>query len=48
MHDRRGRKVAVYMGKATKTCLSQRATRVFLYVSDDVVMSFLRGSRGTL
>ena len=39
-HDRRGRKVAVPVGKATKTCLSLRVRRCGHVV--------LRGRRGTL
>ena len=40
VHDRRETKVAVPMGKATKTCLSQRVRRCAHVV--------LHGSRGTL
>ena len=40
MRDRRGRKVAVSRGKATKRCLFRRVRRC-----GDVV---LRGTRGTL
>ena len=40
VRDRRGRKVAVSMGKATKTCLSRRVRRCAHVV--------LRGRRGTL
>ena len=34
MRSRRGRKVAVFMGKATQTCLDS------IDVSEDVLMSF--------
>ena len=40
MRDRRGRKVAVSMGKATQNVSFSTYKRVFLDVSEDVLMSF--------